>query len=368
MPLVRNTALPGFERLRQEGEEVLDSDRAHHQDIRELHIGLLNMMPDAALEVTERQFLRLIGGCNRIAQFYVYPFSMPEIPRAERARNHIEQYYFDFEELKRDGLDALIITGAIPGPDLVKEPFWKPLGEVLDWARENVTSTLCACLATHAVMKYFWDIDRRPLGFKRWGVYHHRRTRIHPLVRNINTRFDVPHSRFNEIYAEQMQAHGIQVLVESEEAGVHLAVSPDGLRFVFFQGHPEYDQNSLLKEYKREVARFVDGETHVYPPFPDHYFTEHGKHLLDEFRRHLVEARDRKTLLEQFPEEEALRETDYTWGDTGKIVFNNWLGLVYQLTGSDRRVPFMAGIDPDNPLDLRRRQAPGFSCAPDAQS
>jgi homoserine O-succinyltransferase/O-acetyltransferase len=351
MPLVANTKLPGFARLRGEGEEVLEIDRAHHQDIRELHIGLLNMMPDAALEVTERQFMRLIGGCNRIAQFYVYPFSAPQIPRGEQARAHIEQYYFNFDEIRKEGLDALIITGAIPGPDLTREPFWEPLGEVLDWARENVTSTLCACLATHAVMKYFWDIDRRPLGFKRWGVYSHRRREQHPLVRNINTRFDVPHSRFNEIYPEQMRQHGIPVLVDSEEAGVHLAVSPDGFRFVFFQGHPEYDQNSLLKEYKREIARFVRGEIQTYPPFPDHYFSEHGKHLLDDFRKRLVQSPDREEILRQFPEIEALEATDYTWGDTGKIVFNNWLGLVYQLTGALRSEPFMPGVDPTRPLD-----------------
>lgn len=357
MPLVANTGLPGFDRLRAEGEEVLDIDRARHQDIRELHIGLCNMMPDAALEVTERQFMRLIGGCNRIAQFYVYPFTTPEVPRGPAAREHIERYYFDFEDLKREGLDALIVTGAIPGPDLTAEPFWEPLGRVFDWAAEHATSTLCACLATHAAMKYFWDIDRRPLGFKRWGVFAHRRRRMHPLVRNINTLFDVPHSRFNEIYAEQMLEHGIEVLVDSDEAGVHLAVSPDGLRFVFFQGHPEYDQNSLLKEYKREVARFAAGEVDVYPPFPDHYLSEHGRHLLDEFRRRLLDSNDRRSMLAAFPEDNAFDETENTWGDTGKIVFNNWLGLVYQVTGSERSAPFMPDVDPADPLGLRRRQS-----------
>ncbi len=352
MPLVANTGLPGFQRLRDEGEEVLEKDRACHQDIRELHIGLFNMMPDAALEVTERQFMRLVGGCNRIAQFYVYPFTSKEIPRGEKARAHIDRHYFDFDDIKRQGLDALIITGAIPGENLVEEPFWEPLGRVVDWARENVTSTLCACLATHAVMKYFWDIDRQPLGFKRWGVYEHHRTRLHPLVRNINTRFDVPHSRFNEIYHEQMEQHDIQVLIDSEDAGVHLAVSPDGFRFVFFQGHPEYDQNSLLKEYKREVDRFAAGEIHDYPPFPDNYLKDSGKHLLNKFRQHMMETEDCRDFMREFPEYEALKQTDYTWGDTGKIVFNNWLGLVYQLTGTNRNQPFMKGVDPDRPFEF----------------
>jgi len=335
---------------------VLEQDRAQHQDIRELHIGLLNMMPDAALEVTERQFMRLVGGCNRIAQFYVYPFSVPEIPRGEKARAHIEQYYFDFEELKNQGLDALIITGAIPGPHLEDEPFWNPLGEVLEWAKQSVTSTICACLATHAVMKYFWGIDRKPLGFKRWGVFSHRHMQPHPLVRNINSRFDVPHSRFNEIFPSQMAEKDIRILIESEEAGVHLAVSPDQFRFVFFQGHPEYDQNSLLKEYKREVVRFANGDIDKYPPFPEHYLTYRGEFLLAEFRDRLMAASDRLAVLSDFPEKDAEAETEYTWGDTGKIVFNNWLGLVYQITGTERSEPFMDGIDPLDPLGLNRAE------------
>jgi len=350
MPLVANSKLPGFARLRSEGEEVLDPERAAKQDIRELHIGIFNMMPDAAMEVTERQFMRLVSGCNRIAQFHIYPFSVPEVPRGEWAQKHIDQYYYSFDQICEMGLDALIISGAIPGPQLEREPFWKPLGEVLEWAAENVTSTLCACLATHAAMKYFWKEERQPLGYKQWGVYSHRRVHSHPLVRNINTRFDVPHSRFNEITKLQMEAHGMKVLVESEEAGVHLAVSPDLFRYVFFQGHPEYDQNSLLKEYKREVSRFALGEIENYPPFPDHYISNAGKQLLNGFESKIKNSNSRVETMAEFPEQEAAEYTDYTWGDTAKIVFNNWLGLVYQITGAGRKEPFMQGIDPENPL------------------
>ena len=139
MPLVANSELPSFERLRLEGQEVLDSERALSQDIRELHIGLLNMMPDAALEATERQFLRLVGSCNRIAQFHIHPFSFPEIPRGEKAKNHIDRFYSDFETLKAQGLDALILSGANPAQsEITAEPFWEPLVEVVDWAKDNV--------------------------------------------------------------------------------------------------------------------------------------------------------------------------------------------------------------------------------------
>ncbi|MFT5115631.1 MAG: homoserine O-succinyltransferase [Parasphingorhabdus sp.] len=357
MPLVANSGLPGFQRLKDEGEEVLESGRAATQNIRELHVGLLNMMPDAALEVTERQFMRLVGSCNRIAQFYIYPFTFPEIPRGDAAKAHIENYYFDVDDLKKQGLDALIITGAIPQNELNEEPFWEPLSEVLDWAAENVTSTLCACLATHATMKYFWDLDRTQLSDKQWGVYPHRRTSDHPITRNINSRFDVPHSRFNEISRHAMEQKDIKVLIDSDEAGVHLATSPDGFRFVFFQGHPEYDQNSLLKEYKREVNRFVNGERPDYPPYPANYFNDRGRALLDQYQELLLAAEDPQQVLQSFPEGEALCGTEYTWGDTAKIVFSNWLGLVYQTTGVSRFSPFMLGVDSADPLGLGQTES-----------
>jgi homoserine O-succinyltransferase len=115
MPIVAHNALPTFERLREEGVNVLPPDRALHQDIRELHIGLLNMMPDKALAATERQFFRLVGESNPIAQFYMHPFTLPELVRGEAARAHVEQYYDTFEQLREQGLDALIITASRSG-------------------------------------------------------------------------------------------------------------------------------------------------------------------------------------------------------------------------------------------------------------
>jgi homoserine O-succinyltransferase len=185
MPLVAHSDLPTFARLREQGHEMLSLDRALHQDIRELHIGFLNMMPDAALQATERQFIRLVGGCNRIAQFYVYPFSLPGLSRNDATREYIERYYSRFEDLREAGLDALIVTGAnIANPDLEQEPFWDPLVEVVKWAENNVTSILCSCLATHALLKHFHGIERQPLPAKRWGVYSHRLSApTHPLLR-----------------------------------------------------------------------------------------------------------------------------------------------------------------------------------------
>jgi len=354
MPLVAHTNLPTFERLRQEGEEIVDPERASRQDIREMHIGLLNMMPDAALEATERQFFRLVGACNQIVQFHMHPFTIEGLQRSTKAQTHIDTYYEPFAKIKQDGLDALIISGAnVTRSSLPEEDFWLPLMEVVSWAKENVTSILCSCLATHAVIEHGYGIARTRLPTKRWGVFAHKVIdRTHPLVAEINTRFDVPHSRFNEIFQSDMEQHGLKVLAVSQQAGVHLAVSEDGFRMVFFQGHPEYDDISLLKEYKREVMRFYHGETDDYPPFPENYFNKAVRQIFSGYEQQVRIARQTGERLAEFPEHLVLEHLDNTWRDTAKAVFNNWLGKIYQLTNQDRRLPFMDGIDPNNPLAL----------------
>lgn len=354
MPLVAHNDLPTFERLRQEGQKILDPDRALHQDIRELHIGLLNMMPDAALAATERQFFRLVGESNPIAQFYVHPFTLDGLPRGPRGREHIERYYESFEQIREAGLDALIITGAnVTHPKLSDEPFWKPLSKVFDWAYENVTSTLCSCLATHAVLEFCYGQRRVHYPYKRWGVFRHRvLDRSHPLVNDVNTVFDVPHSRWNDISRAQFDDAGLHVLAQSEEVGVHLAVSSDRFRMVFFQGHPEYDTISLLKEYKREVLAYAAGDRSDYPPFPANYLHARERSMLDEYRGRLERAMAVGDAPPDFPENLVAPRLDNTWHDTAEAVIGNWMGLVYQITHSDRRIPFMESVDPDDPLGI----------------
>ncbi len=358
MPLVANSHLPTFSRLKQEGETVVPGDVALSQEIRELHIGLLNMMPDTALAATERQFFRLVGESNQIAQFYMHPFTLDALERSADGQAHVDKYYESFDQIKEQGLDALIITGAnVLGPDLSTQPFWKPLIEVIDWAYDNVTSTLCSCLATHAVLEFRYGQKRRALHEKRWGVYSHRvMDRKHPLVIGVNTRFDVPHSRFNQVDRSQFDDAGLHVLVESKEAGVHLAVSEDLFRLVFFQGHPEYDIISLMKEYKREVRNYFYGRREDYPPFPDNYFSAQVRAILDEYALALEHVRETgQETPPPMPEELLAMKLDNTWHDSAEAVINNWVGKIYQLTSIDRKKPFQDAFDPNDPLDMRQR-------------
>ncbi|CAG0911507.1 unnamed protein product, partial [Cyprideis torosa] len=179
--------------------------------------------------------------------------------------------------------------------------------EVVEWARENVTSVLCSCLASHAIVQHLYGIRRRPLGFKRWGVYQHKLTMPqHPLVHNMNSHFDAPHSRFNQIDREQLEACGLEVLAESDEAGVHLA------------GHPEYDGISLLKEYQREVSVWYAGKRPDYPPFPENYLRPQVKAILHEHRMQLEQAKAQDAALPAFPEQLLLPLLPNTWRDTAK--------------------------------------------------
>jgi homoserine O-succinyltransferase len=305
------------------------------------------------LQVTEQQFMRLVGSSNQIAQIYVHPFSVPGLPRSLETQAYIDEYYTTFNRLQHDGLDALIITGAnVTNPHLELEPFWEPLTTVMAWAAERVSSVLCSCLATHSLMKHTYKIDRQLLPQKHWGVFAHRVSKPdHPLLRDINTRFDVPHSRYNTITQAQFENAGLTILIESPDNEVHMAVSPDQFRNIYLQGHPEYHTNSLLKEYKREVLRYLNSERER-PPFPANYFVPEVQALADAYLAQAERAQQAGDPIPEFPEDAIFPLLDNTWSDTGKAIFNNWLGLVYRLTHVDRDKLFMPGVDPENPLGL----------------
>ncbi len=351
MPLVGHTDLPTYSRLSAEGRQVLSPERAAHQDIRELHIGFLNMMPDAALEAAERQFFRLVGESNRIAQIYMHPFTLPVVARGADAQAHIDRFYEPFETIKAEGLDALIVTGANEetNPHVSDESYWGPLKDALAWAHDNVASTLCSCLASHAALTYNYGQPPAWRDSKRWGVYRHRvRDTSHPIMRGMNTVFDVPHSRYSEIAPEQFEKAGMKILAESPEAGVHMAASRDGFRLICFQGHPEYDTFSLLKEYRREVELYKTGGRPDYPPLPDHYFNDQAASMAMDYRDRVMAG----NAAEPFPEEAVAALLDNSWADSARSAVGAWIGLVYQTTHMDRRKLFMDGIDPGNPLNL----------------
>lgn len=349
MPIVAYNNHPSIERIAKEGQGVITQSAAKQQDIRGLHIGFLNMMPDAAFLATERQFFRLLAASTSVVQIYIHPIKCQGVKRNASISRHIDDYYRHFDAIRSEGLDAVIVTGANPElNDLTQEAYWQDASQIFQWAQQHVASIFCSCLSSHALLQLQYQLKRQALRAKLWGIYAHRVVeQKHPLVSNINTRFDMPHSRKNDISTDQLRSRGLNILITGETTGTALATSPDGFRQIFCQGHPEYDTASLLKEYKREVSRFLAKERADYPAFPANYLSDQCLiDLLEAFKFRVIANRDS---IDNFPNA-GIGAIDNTWRDTAKSIFSNWVSLVYRLTHFDRKKQFMDGVDPEKPL------------------
>jgi homoserine O-succinyltransferase len=325
MALIVDSSLPAFETMREEGVPLAGPEGSGLQSVT---VGLLNLMPDAALRATDRQFVRLLGAGAEDLDIRVRPFTVAAERRGDEARRHIADHYVGFDEVVGSGLDALIVTGANPAQDdLEREGFWGGLGEVLDWATDHTTSILCSCLATHAVLQKYRGLRRTRLPEKRWGVYSHQVLKEHPLLEGLDEPVEAPHSHWYDVTRPEFEAAGLSVVLESEEAGVHMAVDDDDF-YVFFQGHPEYDLISLLKEYRRELGRFWRGDRDDYPPVPEHYFSDEALAALAAYRPILEEAKAEQRQPPRLVESDLLPKGSHTWTDQGKLIYRNWLGHV----------------------------------------
>ena len=331
MPLVCNQELSTWERLSSEGVELLSPDQVASSDLVELHIGFLNMMPDRALRATERQFIRLLAAGGERVAIYVHPFSIDGLDRQSDISDYVGKCYASFQEIQKLELNALVLTGANPGEsDLKAEKFWPHFEEVVHWAEKKIQSIMCSCLASHAILNIHHGIERsKCLPDKRWGVYSHQILQPdHPLLFGIDHEFDAPRSHVYEMTAKQLEDCGVMVLASSKEADFHIAVSADGLKWIFLQGHPEYDDVSLLKEYKREIARMLSGQRKDYPQYPQNYLKNGVKITLNDFRKRLQGAFKQGEELPKFPEAQVLPDIENTWTKHGQILFRNWIGML----------------------------------------
>jgi homoserine O-succinyltransferase/O-acetyltransferase len=298
-----------------------------------IEIGLVNNMPDAALEQTERQFIGLLKAGAGDRRIRVKLFHVPEIVRAGAARERVDLRYAAIEELWDSRLDGLIVTGTEPrAPNLRDEPYWETLSKIIDWAEANTRSTIWSCLGAHAAVLHMDGISRHALPDKCFGVFETSRSARHALMRGLPTRFGIPHSRWNELREEELTAAGYTVLTRSEAAGVDMFARQGNSLFVFFQGHPEYAARTLLGEYRRDVRRFLCGERETYPSLPRDYFDEDATGLLAAFRLRALDDR-RGTLMEAFPScsEESLQAR---WHPAAKSLMTNWLSQLFVRTSS----------------------------------
>ena len=234
-----------------------------------LVIGLVNNMPPAALRAAEQQFRALVaaapGAPVRLRVF---------VDRA--AHPCPSEAHEDLDALWNAQLDGLIVTGTEPrARAMTGEPLWPGLAAIADWACENTLSTIWSCMAAHAAAYRLDGVERVRLPEKLWGVFACARASDHPLVADASARWPVPHSRRNALDERDLIGAGYRILSRAPRVGADIFIKQARQSlFVMAQGHPEYGPDSLLREYRREVKRFLDGQRDHYPEMPEGYFDQ----------------------------------------------------------------------------------------------
>ena len=300
MPVTIPSALPARSILEDENVFVMTPGRAQHQDIRPLHIAIVNLMPTKM--ATETQLLRLLG--NTPLQLEISLLRMASHDPRNTAQAHLDAFYTTFDEAAEQKFDGLIITGApIETLDFEQVDYWPELQEIMDWSRDNVFSTMHVCWGAQAGLYHHHGIPKYPLERKIFGVFPHRvldpRNRV---LSGFDEVFPAPHSRHTETRAADIEAtDDLELLAVSDEAGVYLVGSRDG-RELYVTGHPEYERHTLKLEYDRDHARGLDVAV------PRHYY----------------------------PADDPAAEPIVTWRSHAFLLYANWLNYcVYQATPFD---------------------------------
>ncbi len=300
MPIKIPDNLPAAEILRNENIFVMDEKRAFTQDIRPLRIAILNLMP--LKSITETQLLRLLG--NTPLQLEIVLLHTDSHTPKNTSQEYLENFYITFDDIKHQKFDGMIITGApVELLEFEELSYWEELKEIMDWTRRNVFSTLHICVGAQAGLYHHYGIPKYPLKSKMFGVFAHTVNRKNvPLLRGFDDVFYVPHSRHTEVRREDIEkVDDIEILSESKEAGIYIVSSKDG-RLIFVTGHSEYDDNSLKKEYDRDIAKGMKME------IPRNYY----------------------------PNDDPSQVPLVRWRGHANLLFTNWLNYhVYQETPFD---------------------------------
>jgi homoserine O-succinyltransferase/O-acetyltransferase len=293
-----------------------------------LDIGLVNNMPDAALQATERQFMSLLNAAAGRGLVRLHFFRLPGVPRSAEAAARLGSIYADAGTLMRAPLDGLIVTGAEPqAADLRDEPYWGALTEMIDWAQDNTLSTIFSCLSAHAAVLHQDKIARRPLPEKCFGLFESVKLVDDPLLADLRWPLPVPHSRHNGLARADLERHGYRILTQAGEAGPDIFTRERQSLFVYLQGHPEYEPQSLQREYRRDVLRYLTGERDVFPVAPAEGLARATRASLEAFRLRAMAQRD-KALADQCPTWQTRARLSLAQRDGATALFRNWLGLL----------------------------------------
>ena len=296
MPITLPETLPAFDVLSKEGVMVMSPDRAAHQDIRPLRIGLLNLMPKKIQ--TENQFARLIGATPLQIDFQLIRMSTHETRNT--AAEHMEAFYRPFPEVRDEKFDGLIITGApIEHLSFEEVTYWDELCEVMDWTQINVHSTFGVCWGGMAMIHHFHGVKKHMLDHKAFGCFRHTNlSPSSPYLRGFSDEFVIPVSRWTEMkQAEIDAAPKLRTLLGSDEVGPCLVEDPDH-RALYIFNHFEYDSGTLKEEYDRDIAN----GTPINVP------------------------------MNYYPDDDPSRQPLNRWRSHAHLLYGNWVNEIYQTT------------------------------------
>ncbi len=300
MPIKIANELPAHKALESENVFVMTEERAMSQDIRPLNILILNLMP-TKIE-TETQLLRLLS--NSPLQVEVELLQVKSHKSKNTSQEHMLKFYKTFDEIRDKKYDGFIVTGApVENLEFEEVDYWDELCEILEWSKKNVYSTFHICWGAQAALYYHYGVPKYPLEEKLFGVFPHKcLDPFHPLMRGLDEKFYVPHSRHTENRRSDIAlVKDLQIISYSEQAGVHLISDMDCRNF-FATGHSEYDRETLAKEYFRDVSKGLDIKV------PYNYFPDDDPNMIPPV----------------------------TWRGTANLLFTNWLNyFVYQRTPYD---------------------------------
>ena len=300
MPLRLPDKLPAIELLKRENIFVMDNTRATTQDIRPLKIVILNLMP---LKITtETDLIRLLS--NTPLQMEVSFMKLKSHTPKNTPIEHMMMFYRDFEKMRDEKFDGMIITGApVEQMEFEDVNYWDEITRIFTWARNHVTSTLYICWAAQAGLYYHYGIPKYPLQKKMFGVFRqHTLCPQLPIFRGFDDVFYMPHSRHTEVRKEDILANpNLTLIADSPENGVSMVMARGGREF-FITGHMEYASNPLDNEYKRDRGIRDDVD------MPVNYYRDNN------------------------PDNEPL----VTWRAHANLLYHNWINYyIYQETPYD---------------------------------
>ncbi len=295
MPIKTQNDLPAKEILEKENVFVMDENRAVHQNIRQLEIAIVNLMP--LKEETEVQILRSLS--NTPLQVNVTFITTKSHESTHTSMSHLNKFYQTFDEVKNQKFDGLIITGApVELMEYEEVDYWDEICQIMEWSKDHAFSTLHLCWGAQAGLYYHYGIQKHVLDKKMFGVFrHYVKNRKVPLVRGFDDIFYAPHSRHTEVRKEDIEkCENLTILAESDQAGVFLVIDKTGKQ-IFVMGHPEYDRLTLDAEYKRDKNKGLPIDV------PVNYY----------------------------PDDDDTQKPVLTWRSHGNILYSNWLNYyVYQ--------------------------------------